>query len=52
MAKKGMILAKYANVDTPACQACLFGKATKRPWRTRLPNNFESAPRPTSPGVV
>ena len=34
MALLGIIPRRLAKCDTPLCTACLFGKATRRPWRT------------------
>jgi hypothetical protein len=36
MAKQGGILPKrWAKSDIPICTSCLYGKATRRPWRTK-----------------
>ena len=39
IAKQGIIERHHAHTPTPACAACLFGKATKRAWRHRTPVN-------------
>ena len=35
MAEKGDIPKKLATCKVPLCTACLFGKATRQPWRTK-----------------
>ena len=35
MAKQGLLPSKLAKCQTPACSSCLYGKATRRPWRTK-----------------
>jgi hypothetical protein len=39
MAKQGIIPKRLAYCSVPKCPACLYGKATRRPWRTKLPAN-------------
>ena len=39
MAKQGILPKYLATTPTPACAACLFGKATKRRWRHNAPSN-------------
>ncbi len=34
MAKQGILSKKWAKCDIPICTSCLYGKATRRPWRT------------------
>jgi hypothetical protein len=34
MAKQGILPKKWAKCDIPICTSCLYGKATRRPWRT------------------
>ena len=53
MAKAGLVDKKLADAPTPVCSACLYGKATRRPWRTKPKLN----PKPklfkaTFPGQV
>ena len=52
MAARGDLPAHLAKVKPPRCAACLFGKATRRPWRSRSPINKEGAPTLTTPGAV
>jgi hypothetical protein len=35
MAAKGEIPKRLASCKIPNCQSCLYGKATKRPWRSK-----------------
>ena len=35
MAKCGLIKSHIANVPPPMCASCQYGKATRRPWRTK-----------------
>ena len=44
LAKKGKLPKKILKARPPRCPACLSGKATKRPWRTRSPPNALSTP--------
>jgi GAG-pre-integrase domain len=39
MAKEGILPRKLADCKVPRCTSCLFGKATRRPWRSKTPNN-------------
>jgi hypothetical protein len=46
MAKQGILPRRLANCNIPTCSACLFAKATKRPWRgkTRRDNDNDEIP--------
>ena len=35
MAKRGLLPSKLAKCQIPTCTSCLYGKATRRPWRTK-----------------
>ena len=35
MAKQGILPKRWAKCDIPICTTCLYGKATRRPWRTK-----------------
>jgi hypothetical protein len=35
MAEQGIIPKKFRKVKLPPCAACIFGKQSKRPWRTK-----------------
>jgi hypothetical protein len=52
MATRGDLPARLANCTVPRCQACLFGKATRRAWRSKAPRNLKLPPTATSPGAV
>jgi hypothetical protein len=39
MSKMGILAAKFANCDIPACTSCMYGKATRKPWRGKLSNH-------------
>ena len=51
MATSGDLPKQLATCRTPVCSGCLFGKATKRPWRTRAPPNSLRTPTITCPGA-
>ena len=36
MARQGILPKKLAHSKIPSCSACLYGKATKRAWRSKL----------------
>jgi hypothetical protein len=52
LAKHGVIPHRLAKCDSPICSACMYGKATRRPWRTRSLANQDEALVPTKPGQV
>jgi hypothetical protein len=52
MAARGDLPAYLGRVKPPKCAACMFGKATRRAWRSRSPANKLSTPPATSPGAV
>ena len=35
MAKQGLLPKRWAKSKVPVCTSCLYGKATRRPWRTK-----------------
>ena len=39
MARVGLLPKKIYNCREPKCSSCLFGAATKRAWRTKVPTN-------------
>lgn len=53
MAQRGIIPRRLAKCPTPVCTACLYGKATKRPWRSKV-SSEEQRERfiATKPGEV
>jgi len=51
MARMGILPKTLIDCPVPLCTACLFGKATRRPWRTRAPGNQGDPTRTiTKPG--
>jgi hypothetical protein len=47
MAAKGEIPKRLATCQIPWCQSCLYGRGTKKPWRTKAqPNNIRTVMRP------
>ena len=51
MAKQGLINKSLADIPPPMCAACQFGKATKKPWRTKTTPHSTSKLKPiTAPG--
>jgi hypothetical protein len=52
MAARGDLPRNIALCKTPKCAACLYGKATRRAWRSKSPANKLTTPPATSPGAV
>jgi hypothetical protein len=52
MAGRGDLPRNLATCKTPKCAACLYGKATRRAWRSKSPANKLTTPPATSPGAV
>ena len=53
MVKRGDLPNRLLTCKTPKCSACLFGKATERPWRTKAPvNKFSVSPAKIPGGVI
>jgi hypothetical protein len=52
MAERGDLPAGLASCKAPRCAACLFGKATRRAWRSKAPLNQRTVPPVTAPGSV
>jgi hypothetical protein len=52
LAKKGELPKRLLTCKIPRCLACLYGKTTKRPWRTKAPVNQFSTPTADVPGKV
>jgi hypothetical protein len=52
LAKRGDLPKRLINCRVPKCAACLFGKATNRPWRTKAPVNSFRTPKADKPGAV
>ena len=52
MAERGDLPSYLKDAKVPRCASCLFGKATRRPWRTKAPVNQQVIPPATAPGAV
>jgi hypothetical protein len=52
MAARGDLPAALRDCRVPKCAACLFGKATRRAWRSKAPTNKVKTPPVTAPGSV
>ena len=39
MAKTGRLPAKLTSCPIPICTSCMYGKASRRPWRSKTPSN-------------
>jgi hypothetical protein len=52
LAARGDLPSDMATCPTPRCAACMFGKMTRRAWRTRAPVNAMTIPPVTVPGSV
>ena len=52
MAERGDLPPHLAKCKVPKCAGCLFGKATRRPWRTMAPVNAFRAPAAKKAGDV
>lgn len=52
MAEQGIIPKRLARCRIPVCSACLYAKATRKPWRGKTRKNEENDEGPTAPGHV
>ncbi len=52
LARSGVIPCRLARCPVPVCSACLYGKATRCPWRTQQSNTPSDGYVPTTPGEV
>ena len=52
MARAGLIPRDLATVDPPTCPGCAYGKAHKKPWRSKGIRNRKSIRKATAPGDV
>ena len=52
MAGRGDLPARLTTCKIPKCAACMFGKATRRPWRSRAPVNKNKIPPVNKAGSV
>jgi phosphoglycolate phosphatase-like HAD superfamily hydrolase len=52
LASQGLLPAQLAKCNVPMCTRCLFGKATRRPWRFKPAANKTSSKSVTTPGQI
>jgi hypothetical protein len=52
MASRGDLPIALATCPIPKCAACMYGKATRRAWRTKSPVNAIANRQVTAPGAV
>ena len=52
MAKQGILPQRRSKCRIPTCSACLYAKATKRPWRSKPKKDGDDGNKPTKPGQV
>ena len=52
MAKQGILPKRLATCRVPTCSACLYSKATRRPWRGKTAKSDMDDNKPTRPGQV
>jgi hypothetical protein len=52
MARAGLIPKDLANVDSPTCPGCAYGKAHRRPWRHKGIHDHNKLRTATAPGQV
>lgn len=52
MAKAGLVPRELANVPPPICPGCAYGKAHRKPWRSKGAQNKRSIRTALSPGEV
>ena len=50
MAKDNIIPSHLQHASIPACGVCLYGRATRRPWRHKTPKNTRQPKQITKPG--
>jgi hypothetical protein len=51
-AERGIFPKKIATCQTPILQSCIYGKMTRRPWRTKPALNIQKRTPVTKPGMV
>ena len=52
MAKAGLVAPELANVEPPTCPGCAYGKAHRKPWRTKGIKNRRTLKQATASGQV
>jgi len=50
LARQGVLPRRLATCNIPICTACLYGKATKRPWRSKPAKDHVPPTHPGQPG--
>jgi hypothetical protein len=50
MARRGILPRRLASCPIPVCTACMYGKATRRPWKSRSSDNQQDTSPPSRPG--
>ena len=50
LASQGLIPKKLGKCEKPTCPSCLYGKQTKRPWRTKASPMSIGGRKPSKPG--
>ena len=50
MAQQGLIPRRLAHCEAPRCSSCLYGKQTKRPWRSKAKPTRIGGRKPSKPG--
>ena len=50
MAKQNILPKELAKCDIPPCIYCIYGRATRRPWRNKSPPNKNSSLHALKPG--
>ena len=52
MAAQGILPKRLAKCRIPVCSACLYAKATRKPWRGKTRQNDDGDEKPSKPGQV
>ena len=52
LARSGVIPRRLSKCPIPVCSSCLYGKATRRPWRSKPSDAPSDGKVPTTPGEV
>ena len=52
MAKQGILPRRLAKCNIPTCSACLYARATRRPWRGKTRRDADNDETPTTVGEV
>ena len=51
-AKLGMLLSRIQKCPIPFCQACIYGKMTRKQWRFKQPLDKQASKTVTRPGQI